>query len=333
MKIFTTKLLALVTSALLLGACSQMATYENEDLTNGLEKADQSGFKLSPYGTSGFENAALSDCSICITEPQVATQVISKVTGNPQNPTVTPQGEYSVWNTPDAIILTFGFYGAEGADFMSVEINGTIYTWSKDGLKDPAFMQVSTAGNGKIVSFEITQLLDDKTACTEYPIEVSYNGGPGGSLSGSSSYAIYEYCTEECDEESFSYVATVAGTDMVNVIFTYDAAEALKDAVVKFTFPQIQDASVDGIYTGPDGKKYSVNNNGNNTVFTWVGDLGCTDDTATTFEFDVTADCNASGKAEIWTDAKVNEESVKNDNTPKIRFSCTDQEITESNED
>ncbi|EAZ82209.1 hypothetical protein [Algoriphagus machipongonensis] len=60
MKIFNTKLLALVTSALLLGACSQMATYDNEDLTLGLDKADQSGFKLSPYGTSGFENASIS---------------------------------------------------------------------------------------------------------------------------------------------------------------------------------------------------------------------------------------------------------------------------------
>jgi hypothetical protein len=62
MKIFNTKLLALVTSAMLLGACSQMATYENEDLTNSLEKADQSGFKLNPYGTSsGFENAKISE--------------------------------------------------------------------------------------------------------------------------------------------------------------------------------------------------------------------------------------------------------------------------------
>lgn len=61
MKIFTTKLLGLVISALLLGACSQMATYENEDLTNTLAKSDQSGFKLSPYETSRFENAYLVD--------------------------------------------------------------------------------------------------------------------------------------------------------------------------------------------------------------------------------------------------------------------------------
>tara|TARA_R110002020_G_scaffold30498_6_gene96102 strand:- start:877 stop:1845 length:969 start_codon:yes stop_codon:yes gene_type:complete len=62
MKIFNTKLLALVTSAMLLGACSQMATYENEDLTNSLEKADQAGFKLNPYTTgNGFENAKISE--------------------------------------------------------------------------------------------------------------------------------------------------------------------------------------------------------------------------------------------------------------------------------
>lgn len=56
MKIFTTKMLGLVISALLLGACSQMATYENEDLTNGLEKADQPGFKLNPFGVSSGLN-------------------------------------------------------------------------------------------------------------------------------------------------------------------------------------------------------------------------------------------------------------------------------------
>ncbi|MBN7814785.1 hypothetical protein [Algoriphagus pacificus] len=329
MKIFTTKMLGLVISALLLGACSQMATYENEDLTNGLEKADQPGFKLSPFGSKGFENAVLSDCNDCITEPQIATGIISKTTGQG----TTNYGEYSVYNTPDKIVLTFNMFGTVGADFMSVEINGSIYTWSKDLAKDPAFTNVTTAVNGKILSFEIEQMLDVKTACTEYEIEVSYEGGPGGSLSSSSSYAIYEYCSEECDEESFSYVATVAGTDMVNVIFTYDAAEALEDAVVKFTFPQIQDASVDGIYTGPDGKKYSVNNNGNNTVFTWVGDIGCTNLTGETFEFEVTADCNSSDKAQIWTSASVNDIVVKNEDTPNIRFYCSTQEIEETNED
>ncbi|SFB61108.1 hypothetical protein [Algoriphagus aquimarinus] len=57
MKIFTTKMLALVTSALLLGACSQMATYENEDLLANQEVAAKSGFNLTPYGTGGNENA------------------------------------------------------------------------------------------------------------------------------------------------------------------------------------------------------------------------------------------------------------------------------------
>lgn len=38
-----------------------MATYENEDLTNSLEKADQAGFNLNPYTTgNGFENAMVS---------------------------------------------------------------------------------------------------------------------------------------------------------------------------------------------------------------------------------------------------------------------------------
>lgn len=61
MKIFMTQLLGIAFSALLLGACSQVATYENDDLTNSVEKVDQPGFTLSPYESSKYENAYVVD--------------------------------------------------------------------------------------------------------------------------------------------------------------------------------------------------------------------------------------------------------------------------------
>ncbi|RAI95220.1 hypothetical protein [Algoriphagus yeomjeoni] len=57
MKTLTLKLLALVTSAMLLGACSQMATYENEDLLLEQEVAAKNGFKLTPYASNNGINS------------------------------------------------------------------------------------------------------------------------------------------------------------------------------------------------------------------------------------------------------------------------------------
>ncbi|SFB61104.1 hypothetical protein [Algoriphagus aquimarinus] len=54
------KLAGLVISAMLLGACSQLATYENEDLLTDLAKSEQAGFKLSAFGSASNENARLS---------------------------------------------------------------------------------------------------------------------------------------------------------------------------------------------------------------------------------------------------------------------------------
>lgn len=54
------KLAGLVISAMLLGACSQLATFENEDLLTDLAKSEQAGFKLNAFGSASNENARLS---------------------------------------------------------------------------------------------------------------------------------------------------------------------------------------------------------------------------------------------------------------------------------
>ena len=47
------KLAGLVISAMLLGACSQLPTFENEDLLSNQEAAAKNGFNLTPYGMNG----------------------------------------------------------------------------------------------------------------------------------------------------------------------------------------------------------------------------------------------------------------------------------------
>jgi hypothetical protein len=308
MKKTITRIAGLVISAMLLGACSQMATFENEDLMLKQEAAAKSGFNLTPYGTAGNENASLSNCANCITDIQVKTVVINKSTGNPANPTITPHAEYSVWNTSSSFVMTYRFYGTDnGSDHMQVSINGTTYHWFKDGAKDPAFTNVVKTKNGKIRSFQITQALGVKTACTEYPVSVLYNGGPGGSLSSSTTYNIYEYCVaiaEVCDEESFSYVAS---NENLDVVFSYNYSEAAHMKLT-FTLPQAKiQMSTGSTYIGADGKSYLVGGNGTN--LTWVGDVSCSLDTPTTFAFNFAADCGPGtandGKANIWTNTEV----------------------------
>lgn len=56
-RIFTSSFLGLAISGLLLASCSQMASYENEDLALEQARADKAGFTLSPYGNIAGENA------------------------------------------------------------------------------------------------------------------------------------------------------------------------------------------------------------------------------------------------------------------------------------
>ena len=140
------------------------------------------------------------------------------------------------------------------------------------------------------------------------------------------SYALVGECIT-CDEASFSY----ATANNLDISFTYNAGEetgALEDAVVAFTFPQVVNLPLneDGLFVAPDGKLYTVNNPTNQTVFTWIGDIGCTAETATTFVFSHTPDCSAppanDGKANIWTDMTVNGVSVKGESSNIVYTGC-----------
>lgn len=133
------------------------------------------------------------------------------------------------------------------------------------------------------------------------------------------SYNLFGVCGG-CDDESFS---VVTANNNLDLLFTYDSALPLTGAIVEFTFPQIMNLILtDGKYIN-NGKEYTVNNSGNQTVLTWIGDIGCMDSSAETFSFSVLPDCNSSGKALIWTDMKVNGDSVKV-GIDNLKHECTD---------
>jgi len=163
-----------------------------------------------------------------------------------------------------------------------------------------------------------------------YSFRADFNGKAGGCKEEFESMKFQDNTVNDvvvvgecCDDESFNVEAT---NDNLDLLFTYDAETTLFDAEVKFTFSQVlnHELNGDGKYEAPDGKEYAVNNPTNQTVFTWVGDIGCTDEEAETFSFSHEPDCgkgNAKdGEAVIWTDMKVNEISVKPTDVSNIKY-------------
>ncbi|MBN3520810.1 hypothetical protein JYB62_12450 [Algoriphagus lutimaris] len=265
MKIFTIKLLGLVISALLFGACSQMATYENDDLTNTLAKSDQSGFTLSPFEISRFENAMVSE-----------------------------SGNFNLTYTEkvclgDAILFTFGGTGFTGNRTVQVQefVNGE---WVQVFQQS----QASSGVSGNLSGYEVGTYL--------FRWKVSGQGG----VQNVEFTVEVEDCSN-CDEESFTYEATIGETE-VDVVFSYSYSEEA-EVSIDFTFPQINiDIPNQGSYVGADGKSYTVTGNG--TVFHWTGPVSCSSGEPTTFAFEgLMPDCGPSsakdGLANIWTNAKI----------------------------
>ena len=126
-------------------------------------------------------------------------------------------------------------------------------------------------------------------------------------------YSLIGICSSTCDE-SFSYVDNQDGS----YTFTYVSSEDLNGADVKFTCPHITGFEV------LDGKEYEVNpgnSKGSPTVLTWTGDIQACTEITFTLAFDSDCDQTNSGKANLFTDFKVNGESKKGDNG-NIVYQC-----------
>ncbi|PZX54589.1 hypothetical protein LV84_02742 [Algoriphagus ratkowskyi] len=322
MKTFTTKMLVLVTSALLLGACSQMATYENEDLNNGLEKADELGFILNPYGTTnGFENGSVLfgneiDCesSYCVPAERVDEIRFSR--------SLTPQKRTSGENVKEVysnVYLTLlpnnmAYYEVDvisvlisGDPQSLVSFDGSIGGYSFATYPGQSYQDVS---NNIRTNYFRSEMFD---------FTAIHCGNSFDYIINETSFAVDEpvvftgtlylipICRSSCDEETFDYSSSVE-EGMVDVTFEYSYSEEAKVSI-DFTFPQIIiDIPNNGTYTGADGKNYRVTGNG--TVFHWTGEVSCSSESPTTFSFKgLVPDCGAGnsndGKANIWTGAKV----------------------------
>jgi len=116
MKTFSTKFLGLVVSAVLLASCSQMATFEEEDLLAQRTEKDQAGFKINPYGTNGENYAILvggGDCNEdCIDEESgdefaATAESPTESWGGRDNDNDSKTLSVKVWNTLTTIEYEF----------------------------------------------------------------------------------------------------------------------------------------------------------------------------------------------------------------------------------
>lgn len=106
------------------------------------------------------------------------------------------------------------------------------------------------------------------------------------------------------------------GETMVHIIFT--SSGYLENAIVEITLPQILKYRI-GPGSGYREDLFTPNNIDQPTVITWVGDLASC--TPKIFCIIVKPNCNASGKAVIWSDFKVNGVSKKGTIKNKV-FVC-----------
>jgi hypothetical protein len=303
------KLAGLMISAMLLGACSQLATFENEDLLSNQEAAAKNGFNLTPFGT-GNENArtyAATDCgNFCIDpdlpEYSVQSAQISNNTGGGRP--FTRVFTYTVYNTLNGFELGWSYTATNpGSRKLRITVSGAGFTLPQIYTSSA----VQTTGNNTH-TFSFTD--NSWAACGVVTIKAEIlDGGNDTVVSGplTTYYSLIGACEDDCDEESFDYSSSVVG-GLVDVTFQYNYSEEA-EVSIDFTFPQIiNDIPTNGSYTGADGKTYRVTGNG--TVFHWTGDVSCSSESPTTFAFKgLVPDCGPStakdGKANIWTGAKV----------------------------
>ena len=211
---------------------------------------------------------------------------------------------YNAYNTETQFIVEVAYLITEGNSDAKATITIDI-----DGNE----VEIEEVASGSTVSHAI-DLPDGWQACdvVNFSILQEALGNPIGF---NESYSLVGVCSSGC-EESFGYAENEDGS----YTFTYVSSEDLENAEVKFTCPHITG------FEAPDEKQYDVNpgnSNGSPTVLTWIGNIeACT---AITFKLSFDSDCDQtnSGKANIFTDFKVNGESKKGSNE-NITFDCSE---------
>ena len=302
MKKHLNRLLGLALAGLILGACSQTATFEDGDLMNEQASAERAGFKLNPFNVGGNENAAIlaggGDCeNDCIDENSgelFAATASSPLVfwGGPNQNNNSKTLSVKVWNTLTTIEYRFTLTTDANSAGNLQYFDETAQDWLNTGAL--------TTGQAFTVS---RPLPIGWKACDVVTEQWRQTGGGAPAILGDVSYSLIGICND-CDEESFSYETS---NENLDVVFSYNYSEEA-EMTLTFTLPQAKIVLPTGAtYIGADSKSYLVGGNGTN--LTWTGMVSCSNEEPTTFEFEFAADCGPSkandGKANIWTNTEV----------------------------
>jgi hypothetical protein len=245
-----------------------------------------------------------NDCSsVCIEEGSEAYYVKNDSKSGSSGRNAKAVG-YNAYNTETQFIVEVAYLITEGNSDAKATITIDI---------DDDEVEIKEVTSGSTVSHAI-DLPEGWQACDVVNFSILQEA-LGNPIDFNESYSLVGVCSSGC-EESFDYIDNGNGI----YTFTYESPEDIENAEVKFTCPHIYG------FVPQDGKEYEVNpgnSNGSPTVLTWIGNIeACT---AITFKLSFDSDCDQtnSGKANIFTDFKVNGESKKGSNE-NITFDCSE---------
>ncbi|MBC6365519.1 hypothetical protein [Algoriphagus sp. AK58] len=261
MRTFKTNLLGLALAGLILGACSQTATYETADLMNEQAAAEKGGFKLDPFGMGGENTKAYVECedrtaADCITEDPLTWYKKSASGDYTSN-----QGSANVeiYNTPTHIV--YSITSSTGSDLRRVTFNGTNIYSNNTPSAEPLVYSIPLGVFG-----------EDWTACQEVnaTIEIrrvnSSGTGTGQYMKIETSYDLVPVCVveeEECEISLTKVFKEVDGEGYHVYEFTLVSDTDIPNGEnweIQLTTPQILGyKSFDGkIYTGFGEEKENV---------------------------------------------------------------------------
>lgn len=232
MKKLFTNFLGLALSVMVLASCSQMATYEQADLTpEEVAATAKNGFNLTPYGTGGNENAAVlaggGDCTTdCIDE---TSGDLFAATGT--SPTVNFGGgpaassktlSVSVWNTLTTIEYRITITGT-GTTFQAGNLQ--YFDETIDPNTQLPIGWVTADGGGSLVAnvaYVVSRPLTEGWEACDVVTEQWRQVGGGSPVSlGDVSYSLIGECSS-CDivGNEFTGAAVSCGTSReANFVF------------------------------------------------------------------------------------------------------------------
>ncbi|SHO61983.1 hypothetical protein [Algoriphagus zhangzhouensis] len=269
-KTFTSSFLGLAISGLLLASCSQMASYENEDLALEQARADKEGFTLSPFGSViGLNLKEYIECEDrtvddCITDDPITWYVQSTTSSFTSN-----QGDITVeiFNTPTH--LNYSFTSSTGDKIKKVTINDVDIYASNQPSAEPLIHSVPL-GEYNVDWFacdEVTDKIEVK--------RVNSSGiGDGQYLLFNTSYDLLPVCEVPEEECTLSFDKKFIEIDedgyyIYEFHFTSDT-EILDDEnswEVQLTVPQISG------FKALDGRTYKGEGEDDENVLRWDGQI------------------------------------------------------------